>query len=161
MPHMMMQPQMMMMQPHMQPQMSMMQGGCLSPPPGPPGMQTPGEGVAPTKARTKITTGSIPLSKMPNKHKLDCIEVIIPELDSTLTGNLSGDDLTVILYLVTRTRMDMKLQDLRVDYYDEVTLKLQKAKARYEDKNPPEFRAMVGAFHVSVSHSSCVLVLHL
>ena len=160
MPHMMMQPQMMMMQPQM------MQGGCLSPPQGMhPQMtqpeMTPGEGVAPTKPRTKITTGSIPLSKMPNKHKLDCIEVIIPELDSTLTGNLSGDDLTVILFLVTRTRMDMKLQDLRVEYYDEVTLKLQKAKARYEDKNPPEFRAMVGAFHVSVSHSSCVLVLHL
>ena len=42
----------------------------------------------------------------------------------------------------------MEALDLRVEYYDEIMVKLQKAKARFEDKNPPEFRAMVDALKV-------------
>ena len=38
---------------------------------------------------------------------------------------------------------DIINEDLRVDYYDEVFDKLMKAKARVEDKNPPEYRSLV------------------
>ncbi len=38
---------------------------------------------------------------------------------------------------------DIINEDLRVEYYHEVWEKLKVAKARVEDKNPPEFRALV------------------
>lgn len=112
-------------------------------------MQTPQMAVqqqqGPDSKRQKVTTAVIPLTKMPNKHKVESIEAVAPELDPTLTGNLQADELTIILFVLTRVRSDMKLQDLRVEYYDDITRSMAKAASRLKDKSPPEYRAMTDA----------------
>ena len=92
--------------------------------------------------RQKISTAGMTLGKMPSKHKIDIIQSLVSDLDSTLTGNLPQDDLSIILYLITHTHLNMRLNELRVVYYDEVSDKLQKASNRLHDKNPPAFRFM-------------------
>ena len=92
---------------------------------------------------TRVSTQGMALSKIPSKHKIDIIGSLVPEIDSTLTGNLPQDDLSIIIYLITRIRLSMRLQELRVEFYDEVTDKLKVACTRLHDKNPPEFRLMV------------------
>ena len=107
--------------------------------------QAPGQLPVPDGKRQKITTAAIPLSKMPNKHKVESIEALVPQLDPTLTGNLPADELTIILFLLTRVKSDMKLTDLRADFYDDVTKAMEKASVRLKDKNPPEYRALTDA----------------
>jgi hypothetical protein len=91
---------------------------------------------------------------MPSKHKVEVIEKVAPDLDPTLTGTLGSSELSTIMYMLSRVKVDVKLTDLRVEYYDEVTAALSKASCRFKDKNPPEFRAMIDALTCLLSDTS-------
>ena len=70
--------------------------------------------------RVPITTAGIPLFKMPKKHLLAIIEDIEPRLDSYIVRALDQNSVAIVLWLLTRVRLNTVVQDFQVSFYDEL-----------------------------------------
>ena len=69
---------------------------------------------------TPVTTGSIPIWKLPRVRLTECLEFVEPKLDATLTACQPNQILMMILWTLTRTKVQMKVQELRCHSYLEV-----------------------------------------
>ena len=84
---------------------------------------------------TKISTSVSMLKKIPKMHQVDGIQQLDSRLDSTLTGALDQEELSVIVWLLTHMKPDFKMHDLRCDTYEEIFAnKLMGAAQRVKDR---------------------------
>ena len=86
----------------------------VSPPAGTPAAKL---GVDPNsmseKPKAKITSGGIPLYKMPHARLSECIEHIHELFDPSLIGQLAQKPMVAVIWLLSRVAPYMKLQDFR------------------------------------------------
>ena len=69
---------------------------------------------------TAVTTGSIAIWKLPKVRLTDCLEFVEPKLDATLTACVPSQILVIMLWELTHTKIQMKVQELRCHSYLEV-----------------------------------------
>ena len=69
---------------------------------------------------TAVTTGSIAIWKLPNMRLTECLEFVEPKLDATLTACVPSQILVIMLWELTHTKIQMKVQELRCHSYLEV-----------------------------------------
>ena len=66
------------------------------------------------KTKPPITTAHIPLFKMPKKHLASIVERIDPRLDSTMTGPLDLSSVAMVVWLLSRVKLNTLVQDFHV-----------------------------------------------
>ena len=79
---------------------------------------------------TPVTTGSIPIWKLPKMRVTECLEFVEPKLDATLTACQPNQILMMILWTLTRTKVQMKVQELRCQNYLELYQRFRTAAER-------------------------------
>ena len=99
---------------------------------GPPG---PGqEGSPDPKSKWHlISRSATTLSKIPKCHNVDGIFQVDARLDPTLTAKMETDEISITVWLVTRMRPDVRVVDLRCEYYEELWVKYEVAAKRLKD----------------------------
>ena len=65
----------------------------------------------------KVTTGGIPIRKLPKVRLGEAIEFVKPELDVTVFGELSQELLAMVLWELTHIKPSMKVQEFRAASY--------------------------------------------
>ena len=84
---------------------------------------------------TKISSSVSMLKKIPKMHQVDGIQQLDSRLDSTLTGALDQEELSVIVWILTHVRPDFKMHDLRCVTYEEIySQKFMVAAQRVKDR---------------------------
>ena len=91
----------------------------------------------------KLTTGGISISKLPKIRLSESVEFVEPHLDSTLLAQCDQDLLAMIVWLLTRIRPNIKIQDLRCDVYVEIYIRFKNAAARLKQQDPKAYNDMV------------------
>lgn len=118
------------------------------------------DGTPSKKKRTKITTASVPLNKLPKCHLLDAVEMVSDKsLDATLTGHCEEDELCIILWLMTKIQPSMKTPDLRCEYYDELSAMFKKAADRVSEEDPAAWKFMVQKISTFLSNHQVAQIL--
>ena len=114
-----------------------------------------GTDVQPASKYTKLISRSVGcVLKVPKCHQADGVEQIDAKLDSTLTGKLDQEELAVVIWILTQIRPDMKLTDLRCEYYEELFLKFIYAANRIKDR----ITNLSKLFVPSLNHASNVFI---
>ena len=65
----------------------------------------------------KVTTGGIPIRKLPKVRLGEAIEFVKPGLDVTVVGELSQELLAMVLWELTHIKPSMKVQEFRAASY--------------------------------------------
>ena len=99
------------------------------------------------KKLTQISASVSCVGKIPRCHQLDGINVIDPNLDSTLCGKCEQDELAVIVWMLTGIRPDFKLTDLRCGDYEAIADKYKFAANRLKEQSPGKYNAIVTKIH--------------
>ena len=97
---------------------------------------------------TKVTTASIPISKLPKIRLTEAIEFLEEKLDSTITSNahVTQELAAIVIWLLSGIKPNTKLTDLRCKLYIEVYDRFRAAKDR--KKALPEFKYAELADHL-------------
>ena len=65
----------------------------------------------------KVTTGGVPIRKLPKIRLGEAIEFVKPGLDVTVVGELSQELLAMVLWELTHIKPSMKVQEFRAASY--------------------------------------------
>ena len=78
----------------------------------------------------KVTTGGIPIRKLPKVRQGEAIEFVKPGLDVTVVGDLSKELHSVVLWELTNIKPSTKVQEFRAVTYVGLYLRFRAAHER-------------------------------
>ena len=78
----------------------------------------------------KVTTGGVPIRKLPKVRLGEAIEFVKPELDVTVFWELSQELLAMVLWELTHIKPSMKVQEFRSQTYVDLYQRFRAANER-------------------------------
>ena len=95
------------------------------------------------KKKTKVTTGHVPLYKMPKKQMQKMIHGLDSRLDYPKTAHLETDALSMVLWMLSRVNLSTLIQDYQVEYYEDLLEQFKTRSQRAKSKDETSYNAIL------------------
>ena len=104
--------------------------------------------------RTRITSSATTVKKIPKCHQIELISGIESTLEAYLTNNIDGEELALVVWILTRVTPHTKLTDIRCGTYDDLLYKYKVAAERERKSSPSTYGVNVNKLRTFLAERS-------